>query len=112
MEKDAVLDQLRSYLNRTLSLRQLEDWVLANLQSILDAGDQNSIKLIDEVDVLLMEVADGELSEQEFFWKVHGLVSASSTYHFAFPILSIRDARSGGPAVTSPAGDQIVLSFG
>jgi len=112
MEKDAILDQLRSYLNRTLSLRQLEDWVLPNLQSILDAGDQDSIKLIDEVDVRLMELADGELSELQFFWRVNGLVSASNTYHFEFPIFSIRDSQSGSRAVTSPTEGQIVLSFG
>jgi len=111
MEKDAILDQLRAYLNRTLSLRKLEDWVLPNLQSILDSGDQDS-KLIDEIDVLLMELADGELSELEFFWRVNGLVSASNTYHLAFPIFSIRDSKTGTPAVTSPTGDQIVLSFG
>jgi len=112
MGKDAILDQLRSYLNRTLSLRQLEDWVLPNLQSILDAGDQDSIKLIDEVDVLLMELADGELSELEFFWRVNALVSAANTFHFAFPVFSIKDSKRDSPAITSPAEGQIVLSFG
>ena len=56
--------QLQHYMNGKTLLSDLEDWLVANLQSILDAGDEKVIEVANEIDADLMEFRDGSIDEK------------------------------------------------
>jgi hypothetical protein len=84
MGKNAVLQQLRRYVNRELSLNQLEGWILSHLQSAIDSGDAEYSELMDGIDVLLMKLGDGAISEVDFFGEICGIVDSAATINVTF----------------------------
>ena len=58
-----ILDQIDTYLTGASSDRQLEGWIVANLQRILDSGDTEAIRLADEIDASFIEVGEGIIDQ-------------------------------------------------
>lgn len=62
-----VLTHLRAslerYLNQQGSLRDIEKWLLSNLQEILDSGNQQAVELTNQVDADLVEFGEGLIDE-------------------------------------------------
>lgn len=58
-----LLRSIEEYLHNRQSLREIEAWVLENLQLILDSGDQSAIWLVNQVDGDLIEWREGLLDE-------------------------------------------------
>ena len=65
-----VLTHLRAslgrYLNQQGSLRDVEEWLLAHLQDILDSGNQQAIELANQVDADLVEFSEELIDEAMF----------------------------------------------
>ena len=54
---------LERYLNQQGSLRDVEVWLLAHLQEILESGNQQVVELANQVDADLVEFGEGLLDE-------------------------------------------------
>jgi hypothetical protein len=63
--RQLIAQRLKSYLARECSVRELEAWLLVNLQTILDSKDRAAIDLANKVDADLMELSEGLLNEKE-----------------------------------------------
>lgn len=55
-----------SYLLLHCTLRDLETWLLSNLQQILDSGEEVAIDLANEVDADLVELGEGIIDDLTF----------------------------------------------
>lgn len=53
-----LLNTTNAYLMGRITLHQLEEWLLTNLQSILDCGDDRAIKIANELDADLVEFGE------------------------------------------------------
>jgi hypothetical protein len=62
-----MLHQLLNYIERYLiahcTLRDLEAWLLSNLQKILDSDDETVIEVANQVDADLIELGEGLIDE-------------------------------------------------
>ena len=61
--RDQLLNQTYHYLDRRGSLRDLETWLLSNLQVILDGGDETAIEMANQMDADLIELGEGIIDE-------------------------------------------------
>ena len=58
-----LLNQIDSYLTLRSTIRDLETWLVSNLQQILDSGDDNAIEVANRVDADLVELGEGLVDE-------------------------------------------------
>lgn len=58
-----LLNHIDSYLLGQSTLQHLEEWLLSNLQNILDSADQKAIDLANKIDADLVELAEGLIEE-------------------------------------------------
>lgn len=62
-----MLNQLQTALNLSLAgysdLQALEQWLLSNLQAILDSGDAVAISVANQLDADLVEFSEGLIDE-------------------------------------------------
>jgi hypothetical protein len=58
-----LLNRIDSYLRGESSLQHLEEWLVSNLQNIIDSRNQKAIDLADKIDADLVELAEGLLGE-------------------------------------------------
>ena len=56
---------LASYLNNSITMNELEEWIVTNLQKIIDTGDKKLNEIVDSIDADLVEVGEGILSEED-----------------------------------------------
>ena len=61
-----LLDILRSYVHGATSLRMLEEQVVGYMQAILDEGDEQTMRLLNIIDLSVIEIGEGLLTEEEF----------------------------------------------
>ena len=61
------------------SVRDLETWLISNLQDILDSRDQDSIKLANAIDADLIELADGRIAEDSFRARIAAYLKSLDT---------------------------------
>jgi len=88
-----LITRLNRYANRELLSADFEDWLVANLQRILDSRDQDVIDLANRLDGLFVEMSEGLITEEQL-------------QEYATQILRERDtvlvaADAGTDAVTS-----------
>jgi hypothetical protein len=74
-----LIDKVEHYLTGKSSDRELEGWVVANLQWILNSGDTVAIHLADEVDASFVEVGEGIIDRAELRSRLNDLVSEVKT---------------------------------
>ena len=60
---DELLARIERYLNNKLTLKNLENWLLYNLQAILDSNDQLAIRVANEVDADFVQLSEGIIGE-------------------------------------------------
>jgi hypothetical protein len=58
-----LLHEVDRYLTGASNDRDLEAWVVGNLQRILDSGDATTIHLANEIDALFVEVGEGIIDQ-------------------------------------------------
>jgi hypothetical protein len=78
--RSELVDKVERYLAGKFSDRELEGWVVANLQRILNSGDTLAIHLADEVDVSFVEVGEGIISREELRHRLNSLVCEVKTH--------------------------------
>lgn len=60
-------EALARYANRDMNVTDFEDWLVGNLQRILDSNDQAAIDLAHDLDDRLIRLSEDLLTEGEFF---------------------------------------------
>lgn len=80
-----LLEQIEGYLNAVYTLKDLEGWLLSNLQRILDSGDRKAIELADELDADLVELSEGLIDEKTIRERLEDTVRLEATITFTFP---------------------------
>ncbi|HKZ50152.1 MAG TPA: hypothetical protein VJ256_00120 [Dehalococcoidia bacterium] len=76
-----VLNYIERYLIGRCSLRDLEIWLLSNLQTVLDSDDEAAIRVADEVDADLVWLGEGLIDEAtlrerlQSYVELHGTIS-------------------------------------
>jgi hypothetical protein len=63
--RSELIDKVENYLTGKSSDRELEGWVVANLQRALDSGDTKALHLVNEIDASLIEVGEGIISRED-----------------------------------------------
>ena len=63
MWRERLMAQLERYLNEQCSLEEVDTWVMAHLQAILDSGDPKAIDITNEVDADIIEVGEGLIDD-------------------------------------------------
>ena len=115
MEKAVILAKLRDYVDRQITLHELEEWVLGHLQMALDSDNAETVDLIDVIDVLLMRLADGDVCESGFFAEICGIVDSALDITFSFAgefVTKIEELPPHRVEPTSQVPDSVILSFG
>lgn len=54
-----LLNSMDSYLLGMIALSDLEDWLVSNLQEILDSGEQQTIDIANHLDADIVEFGEG-----------------------------------------------------
>ena len=57
---------LTSYLDNSITMNELESWIVTNLQKIIDTGDKKLNGIVDSLDAYLVEIGEGIVTEEEF----------------------------------------------
>jgi len=88
-----LLNYIDSYLLLQHTLRDLETWLLSNLQQILDSGEEAAIDLANKVDADLVELGEGLMDELAFREHLQGYVRIGDTFPLEYyetqPIVTI-----------------------
>ncbi|CAI4029902.1 hypothetical protein DNFV4_00322 [Nitrospira tepida] len=74
LQTSALTQEIIQYLSRERSASELEEWLVGNLQDILDSGDHKAIEIANQVDALLIEKGEQLLSEDQFRDSVYALL--------------------------------------
>ncbi len=80
-----LLEQIESYMNAECGLKDLEGWLLSNLQTILDSGDMKAIELADELDADLVELNEALIDERILRERIEGRIRRMSVVSLVFP---------------------------
>ena len=72
--RSELIDKIERYLAGKSRDRDLESWVVANLQRALDSGDATAIHLVNEVDASFIEVGEGIIDQSELNARLNNLV--------------------------------------
>lgn len=80
-----LLYQVESYLNGKCTLKDLEGWLLSNLQAILDSSDEKAVSLADELDADLVELGEGLIDETTLRGRLESRIKSMETLSFSFP---------------------------
>ena len=60
-----LLKTIKSYVLGTITLQELEEWLLSHMQDILNSGDERAAVIANELDADLVEFTEGILSESD-----------------------------------------------
>ena len=60
-----LLKTIKSYVLGTITLQELEEWLLSHMQDILNSGDERAAGIANELDADLVEFTEGILSESD-----------------------------------------------
>ena len=74
LQTSAVTQALIQYLSGERSASELEEWLVGNMQDILDSGDRKAIEIANQVDALLVEKGERLLNEDGFKKSVYALL--------------------------------------
>ena len=75
-----LLNHIDSYILSRYTLRDLETWLVSNLQQILDSGEETAIDLANKVDADLVELGEGLIDELTFREHLQGYVRIGDTF--------------------------------
>lgn len=63
--RNTFLDTLDGFLSGELSLDALQGWMLSNLQSIINSGDDEMIEAANAMDATIVDLGEGIVGDQE-----------------------------------------------
>jgi len=75
-----LLNRIDSYLLLHCALRDLEAWLLSNLQRILDSGEDTAIDLANDVDADLVELGEDLIDELTFRERLQSYIRIRDTF--------------------------------
>jgi hypothetical protein len=78
--RSELIDKVENYLTGKSSDRELEGWVVANLQRALDSGDTKALHLVNEIDASFIEVGEGIISREDLRNCLYDLVREVKTH--------------------------------
>ena len=111
-----VLEQLKKFQTGERDLQQLEEWVIAHLQQILDSREDRAIELANEIDALFIEEDEDLRSRDEVRNEIARLysreISTAWTEYGVQPTRSssehtVRKQWGGQPVITGPRTLQV-----
>jgi len=79
-----LLNYVNDYLNGHCTLRDLETWLLSNLQRILDSGDEVAIEAANQIDADLIELGEGLIDEAAVRERLENYVRFRETIPIVF----------------------------
>ncbi len=66
MVLQSLVNRIDRYLIGAAALKELEAWLVANLQAILDSRDSRAIELANQLDADLVELGEGIIDAKDF----------------------------------------------
>lgn len=75
-----LLDSIDRYLIGVTSPHDLEGWVVANLQRVMDSADPKAIRIANEIDALFVELGEGIINLDTLRDRLGDLMAETSTY--------------------------------
>jgi hypothetical protein len=77
-----VLNYVYKYLNGQWTLKDIQTWLLSNLQRILESGDEAAIEVANQIDADLVELSEGLIGEMEVQARLENYVRFGETIPF------------------------------
>lgn len=78
-----VLNYVYKYLNGQWTLKDIQTWLLSNLQRILESGDEAAIEVANQIDADLIELSEGLIGEMEVRARLENYVRFGETILFS-----------------------------
>ena len=72
-----LFQKAAEYVDGTIDLQELEEWLLPNLENILDSGNENSIALAKLIEGGAIEIQAGLSSRKKLSQELKKLLSSS-----------------------------------
>lgn len=69
-----LLNRADNYLTQRSSLKDLERWLLSNLQRVLDSGDKKAIEVANQIDADLVEFGEQLIDEATLRQRLEGYI--------------------------------------
>lgn len=79
-----LLNHIDLYLLLRCTVRDVETWLLSNLQEILDSGDSKAIEVANRVDADFVELGEGLIDEATLRERLDSYVRAYNTVPVSF----------------------------
>ena len=79
LQTSTLVQVLVQYLGGSRSTEELEEWLIGNLQGLLDSGDNGAIELANRVDALFVEMSEGLISEDQLRESISTILSRRGT---------------------------------
>ena len=102
-----LLDRIDRYLVGELTARNLERWLLANLQGLIDSGDEKVLALANKVDAGFVQLDENIIDLVEFHASLDGLLRNART-----SLINIEQAAVKTRSTLGSAGVSITLDMG
>lgn len=78
------MNQIANFLNQEISFESFEDWILGHIQAASKSSDSETRVLINQLDCLLIELGEHNLTDEEFRDSVFTLQQHSETVTLDF----------------------------
>jgi hypothetical protein len=79
LQVSTLVHVLVQYLGGARSTSELEEWLLSNLQNLLDSRDDGAIQMANQVDALLVEMSEGLISEDQLRASISTILALKGT---------------------------------
>ena len=79
-----LLAQIDSYLLGRFSLEYLEEWLVSNLQKILDSGEQEAVDLANKIDADIIESSEGIIDQSTIWERLQSYITSIQTVSLEF----------------------------
>lgn len=103
-----LLNHIDIYLILRCTVRDLETWLMSNLQQILDSGDTQTIEIANSVDADLVELNEGLIDEVILRERLDSYVRAYNTIPVSF-FETERTTSDQATATTETFNDRLVV---
>jgi hypothetical protein len=70
----SIEQQLKRYLTRLSTRQELRQWIESSADAVLDHGDPRQIERMNETEILLMGIDEGQTTEAELRRRVKNLL--------------------------------------
>ena len=93
-----LLNSINSYLLGQISIKDLEEWLISNLQNIMDSEEQGAIDLANRIDADLVELSEGLIDKLTFRDRLQNYLTATKTFQ-----LEYGEIKPAEPAILIPS---------